>query len=517
MLRAVEALPTIDRYVVERELGRGAFGAVYRARHAVLGRPVALKVLHRDRASNASVMERFLREARAVAQLGSPNVVQVLDADQTRDGNAFIAMELLEGEDLAARLARGARLPTHRAIRIARELCAGLAAAHAQGIVHRDLKPGNVFLAKDAQGNEIAKILDFGISKVRVESPADELTRTGTMLGTPQYMAPEQFRGSKSVDARADLHALGSVLYEMLSGRMACEARTLEQLIAQKLDAPPRPLHEIAPDVPRAVTQIVDKALALEPDARWQSAAEMDAALARVEGAASAPGVSLGASAVPSFRPASASVPAASASSAVPAKPSRVVPVVAGVAGIVVMGLFVMLALTLVGVWLARSELDAWLGGDASAPTVPATAAPTPPASPLVPAIAPALPTPIPPVTAVSPPAPAIAPPPPASAVSPRDLAAVSITTTTLGDVDPAIAADVAERARPAIAACRGAVGFDETLQFTLTPLGAVQPSGSDRTPGSTQSCVRRAIASVRFTPGARPGIARYHVVLDPR
>ncbi|MFO0686291.1 MAG: protein kinase [Sandaracinus sp.] len=507
-------LPVIDRYVVERELGSGAFGAVYRGRHVVLGRPVALKVLHRERATNASVMERFLREARAVAQLGSPNVVQVLDADQTRDGNAFIAMELLDGEDLAARLARG-RLPTYRAIRIAREICAGLSVAHAQGIVHRDLKPANVFLAKDAQGSEVAKILDFGISKVRVESPADELTRTGTMLGTPQYMAPEQFRGSKSVDARADLHALGSVLYEMLSGRMACEARTLEQLIAQKLDAPPRPLHELAPDVPRAVTEIVDKALALDPDARWQSAAELDAALARVEGVSGAPGVSMGTPSGTSFRPPAPSLGASTLSAPAPAsRPSRVVPVLAGFAGLVVIGLFAALALTLVGVWLARNEIDAWLGGDP-----PATSGSPPTVAAPVPALPPRSPTaPI----ATSPPA-TVAPPPAIEPAGPAAVPAtvtegggVSITASTLGAADSDLVAEIATRARPALAACRGPARFDETLQFTLTPLGVAQPSGLDLTPSPTRSCVRSAIAAVRFAPGVGSGIVRYQVVLEP-
>ncbi len=181
----------IDRYLIERELGRGSFGAVYKARHSVIGRDVALKVLHPERATSPSVLERFLGEARAVAAIGSPHIVQVFDAGLTPDGKAFLAMELLEGEDLAQHLARQGRLSPAAAVSIAREVLLGLAAAHRAGVVHRDLKPANIFLARASDGSLHAKVLDFGISKI-ARPVGEELTMTGTMLGTPHYMTPDQ-------------------------------------------------------------------------------------------------------------------------------------------------------------------------------------------------------------------------------------------------------------------------------------------------------------------------------------
>jgi tRNA A-37 threonylcarbamoyl transferase component Bud32 len=485
----VAALPSVDRYIVESEIGRGGFGAVYRARHAVLDRKVALKVLHPQRQGSGTVLQRFLREAKAVAQLGSPHIVQVLDADMTSDGRAFIAMELLEGEDLAARLARTGRMPTHRAVRLGREILAGLAVAHAHEIVHRDLKPGNVFLAKNADGSETAKILDFGISKVRTEDPGDELTRTGTMLGTPQYMAPEQFKASRSVDGRADLYSLGTLLYEALTGRLPFEATTLEQLIAVKLSDPPRPLAHVAPDVAPAIADVVMRALTEDPAARYQSAAEMDAALARVESATSMPGVVLGTPT--SVRPGPIEAP----------KRSRAIPVVVSIAGVLLVLAFGMLALTIAGVWLAGREIEAFLH-PAAAPAPAPVAQPFRPASPLP--LAPA-PSPIP--------EPIAAPPP---TTAPADVSGVRVTVTVLGAADREALVQLGERARPALARCRGPRAYRDEIQMMVMLGGNLHDSQrAIAAPSATRDCVTDALIAAGPA-GPMSGIARFSVTLDP-
>ncbi|MDQ3038049.1 MAG: serine/threonine protein kinase, partial [Myxococcota bacterium] len=275
---------TVDRYRIEAELDSGGFGTVYRARHAVIGRVVALKLLHPSRESSLEVIERFLREARILSAISSPHVVQVIDAGMTEDRQIFLAMELLEGESLAKRIQRAGPLAIRDAIRVAREIAIGLAAAHAAGIVHRDLKPANVFLARTPDGREIAKVLDFGISKSRGRGGESVITMTGAVLGTPHYMAPEQLHGARDVDGRADLYALAVCLYEMLSGQLPYEASSLESLISQRLSEPHRPLSERSVRLPDALISLVDRGLARDPDARFRSAIEMEAALAGIEG-----------------------------------------------------------------------------------------------------------------------------------------------------------------------------------------------------------------------------------------
>ena len=485
------SLPSIDRYALEAELGSGGFGAVYRARHLVLGRVVALKVLHPQRATDATIMQRFLREARAVAQLRSPNIVEVLDADTTSDGRAFIAMELLEGEDLAARLGRG-RMQVHEVIRLGRGILAALAVAHANGVVHRDLKPGNIFLAKSA-GEPIPKVLDFGISKVRTESPEEELTRTGTMLGTPHYMAPEQFHSSKDVDGRADLFSLGVVLYEALAGQLPHQGETLHQLIATKLTQPPPPLTHSAPHVPHAVGEVVLRALDLDPARRYASAQEMDAALASVETRVSAPGVSL-----PPRASVAVSVPPA------PRSKSRVLPWVLGIGGVLALGVLGLLALALVGAFLAEQRISAWSS------TPPASVAPAYPSIPPPPAYATPAPTPAP---APLPTAPAPAPLPTAR---PHDIPGVHIHSTTLGAVDSSAVETAAQSARAGLARCRGASRHEEQVQFVVGVGGVLMPSGMP-SHDPTHECIVDAIRASGPVRSIATGIARFDVTLDPR
>jgi serine/threonine-protein kinase len=489
-------LPSIDRYTVEAELGSGGFGAVYRARHVVLGRPVALKVLHPSRASDVEVVQRFLREARAIAGLGSPNIVQVLDADVASDGRAFLAMELLEGEDLAHRLGRG-RMPKHEAMRIARDVLAALHVAHGQGVVHRDLKPGNVFLARQPSGETIAKVLDFGISKVRTESPADELTRTGTILGTPQYMAPEQFKSSKDVDARADLYSVGVLLYEALAGRLPYGGTTLHAIIAAKLTETPPPIGQAAPDVPQAVADVVMRALANEPEHRYQSAAEMDAAIAAVEARVSAPGVTMSGKST-SVRPAPiASVPPSRDAPAPPGRAGRIVGWVLGIGAAMVMAGVLIAALLVLG------AVVGWRRFAAPAPAIPpapVTSAPLPTVAAPVPALVPV---------------PDSRPPPTAA----PSADGVHLTVTSLGGLaDEDALRELGARASPALSACRTATAYHESIQFTvMAPTGRLQTPTITTTPGPTHDCIARAIVAASPVRGTPMGIAIYDVALDPR
>ncbi len=270
---------TVDRYEVGELLGQGGFGAVYRARHAVMKREVALKILWDDHARDPVHVERFLREARAAAAIGHPSIVRVLDAGRTPEGVTFLAMEMLEGRSLEDELRARGPLPVAEAVDVAAQVLDALGAAHDAGILHRDLKPGNVFLTTDGQ----VKLLDFGISKIGGEA---RLTATGMVLGTPQYMAPEQLDGRVVADHRADLYAAATLLYELLSGRLPYEGEGYDVVIRRlKGERAPR-LDGLAPDVPPGLAAVVERGLALDRDARHPDAASLRAAiLAAADGA----------------------------------------------------------------------------------------------------------------------------------------------------------------------------------------------------------------------------------------
>jgi eukaryotic-like serine/threonine-protein kinase len=266
-----------DTYEVQRRLGEGGMGRVYEARHVRLGRRYAIKVMHQIFAGDRDALARFRREAVAASSIQSPYVAQVFDVNATRDGQPYLVYELIDGEDLGALLDRDGALPIARATHIVRQLASGLAAAHAAGVVHRDLKPENVMLVKTADGSDAVKLLDFGIAKVQQE---DKLTRTGALLGTPAYMAPEQARGGSTIDHRCDIYALGAMLYRALTGRPAFSGedagRTLTSVI---WDEPARP-KTLRRDLPDALELIIQRAMAKDPDARFASMLELDQALA---------------------------------------------------------------------------------------------------------------------------------------------------------------------------------------------------------------------------------------------
>jgi serine/threonine-protein kinase len=221
----------IDRYLIEAELGSGATGTVYRGRHVRLGRNVAIKVLHEDFVHNRTMLARFRREAEAAARLHHPNVSSVLDVGETPDGHQLMVMDLVEGRSLGELMETW--LGQERIIHLVRQILQGLEHAHGAGLVHRDLKPDNVIVELDQHGKEVPRIVDFGIATLRTDEAAamNRLTETGMLLGTPLYMAPEQAKG-EIVDHRADLFALGVILFEMLSGTTPFEGSAMEVVIA---------------------------------------------------------------------------------------------------------------------------------------------------------------------------------------------------------------------------------------------------------------------------------------------
>jgi serine/threonine-protein kinase len=262
-------------YEVVRVVGEGGMGRVYEARHKRLPtRRFAVKMLHPDLARQPEVVTRFQREAEASSVLSHPNVVDVFDVSASSDGRPYIVAELLEGEELGSHLDRVGKLAPGVAAHVVRQVCAALGAAHAAGIVHRDVKPENVFLSGD--GSRV-KVLDFGISKVA--SNPDGLTKTGTVMGTPDYMAPEQARGDR-VDHRADIYAAGAILYRAVTGRKPFEGldpmATLTAVLTQE---PPRPT-ELAPELPLGLELVIQRAMAKNPSERFQSMGELDLALA---------------------------------------------------------------------------------------------------------------------------------------------------------------------------------------------------------------------------------------------
>lgn len=265
------------RYRVAELLGAGGMGAVYRAEHVELGKVVALKVMLGAAAGSDQALARFINEARAAARIGHPGIVEVFDLG-TEEGRAYIAMELLAGEELEERIERVGPLPLADVVRFGCEIADALSAAHGHGIVHRDLKPANVFLATRGRQHDIVKILDFGVAKL-VEDASDVKTKTGSVLGTPLYMAPEQLQDSKQVDARADVYAIGGLLYAMLTGRPPLDGNTLHELFFRIVTVAPPPPSASRPEVPRWLDSLVCRALAKRPEDRPVSAAEVLTAL----------------------------------------------------------------------------------------------------------------------------------------------------------------------------------------------------------------------------------------------
>lgn len=269
-----------DKFRLTRLIGEGGMGSVYEAIHEGLGTRVALKFLNANLANNAHLVARFLQEARVSASIRSPHVVFVSDVGQTAQGLPYLVMELLEGETLQSCMRRLHTLPIKTAVHYAIQILEGLEVAHEQRVVHRDLKPDNVFIVPTAQG-PLLKLLDFGIAKLRglADDSPRGLTRPGAMMGTPDYMAPEQAFGADSVDYRADLFAVGVILFEMIAGKRPVQAADPRAAAAMIVTGNVLRLVDVVPAAGQALSDVVARALSGDVQQRYQSASEMRKAL----------------------------------------------------------------------------------------------------------------------------------------------------------------------------------------------------------------------------------------------
>jgi eukaryotic-like serine/threonine-protein kinase len=276
------------RYEVLRRIGEGGMGAVYEARHTLIGKRVAVKVLLEKFHAQSDLVARLLQEARLASSIGHENIVDVTDFGTTDDGRSFVVMEFLDGESLAGLAMREAPLPIERSLRIARQVASALGAAHAKGIFHRDVKPENIYLIQRGDV-DFVKVVDFGISKA-VKPGGDDgpeayrLTHTGLLLGTPLYMSPEQARGSEDLDHRVDIWALGVLLYECLTGEVPFHANNYLQIISQVLTHQPMPPSQLRPElgIPDAVEAVVMRAMEKDRTLRYQTMAELERDLERL-------------------------------------------------------------------------------------------------------------------------------------------------------------------------------------------------------------------------------------------
>ena len=269
---------TLGSYRILEPIGRGGMGVVYLAEHTVLGRKAAVKLLLPEPSRDSELVERFFNEARAAAKIQHAGLVEVLDYGHHTDGSAFIVMELLVGESLAARIEREHKLAITTAMAITRQVSSALHAAHQAGIVHRDLKPENIYLVADADApaGVRAKVLDFGIAKLaRDDEPRSVKTKTGAVFGTPRYMSPEQSKNARNVDGRSDIYALGCILYEMVAGVPPFDFDNWGELIAAHIYVNPKSPREHDPMIPIGVETIVMRMLAKNPDDRYATMLEV--------------------------------------------------------------------------------------------------------------------------------------------------------------------------------------------------------------------------------------------------
>ncbi|MEJ7597047.1 MAG: serine/threonine-protein kinase [Kofleriaceae bacterium] len=288
---------TLDgRYHVLKKIGEGGMGVVFSARHAVIERPLAIKVLKREVMRDTATIKRFVQEAKAASRIGHPNIVDVTDFGTTPDGMTYSVMEFVNGHTLGAAIRASAPFPFPRAIKIATQIARALGAAHDKGIVHRDLKPENVFLVDRDGRTDFIKIVDFGIAKVMPveghDPNAPRLTRAGSVFGTPEYMAPEQAAGRNDTDGRVDIYALGVILYEMITGRVPHRGDSMVRTLAMQMLDPVEPPSKVRPDV--GITQeledVVLRALAKKREHRYQQMSDL---LVALEGLQAPVGVSI--------------------------------------------------------------------------------------------------------------------------------------------------------------------------------------------------------------------------------
>lgn len=264
------------KYELLEFVNSGGWSIVYKARHSALDQLVAIKILHWHLSNDEEKTKRFAQEAKAASQINHPSVIRVLDYGFLPNQQPYLVMEYLEGDDLAVILKREQRIAPEKVIEIFSQICGGLAVSHEKGIVHRDLKPSNIMLVFEKEGAPIVKLVDFGIAKTMSEMEKEHLTRTGETVGTPTYMSPEQCMG-RPLDARSDIYSLGCVLYECLTGKPIYESTVTPEVMHKHVYDMPAPFSEVCPEqrIPPRVEEIVFKALAKEPEHRYQSAPEL--------------------------------------------------------------------------------------------------------------------------------------------------------------------------------------------------------------------------------------------------
>jgi serine/threonine-protein kinase len=271
-----------EKYRIVRLIGEGGMGAVYEGENVRIHRRVAIKVLHSGVAETAEAVQRFEREAQAAGRIGSEHIVEVLDLGNLLNGDRYMVMEFMDGDSLSSRIRSKGRLAPVEIYPIAVQMLDGLTAAHGAGIIHRDLKPDNIYLLKSRTGKvDFVKLLDFGISKFNQLSGDSgfSMTRTGAVMGTPYYMAPEQAKGSRAIDHRVDLYAAGVILYEAATGQVPFNAETFNELLFKIVLEDPQPLEEAVPGIDPGFVAIVKRAMARDPGERFQTAQEFRQAL----------------------------------------------------------------------------------------------------------------------------------------------------------------------------------------------------------------------------------------------
>ncbi|MBX3156339.1 MAG: serine/threonine protein kinase [Deltaproteobacteria bacterium] len=316
-MREPAAGDVLGSYRIVGKLSVGGMGTIYQARHELLDRPAAVKVLHPHLTTDGELVERFFREAKLTTSIRHPGIVEVYDFGYTDEGEAYLVMEYLEGMPLGQRALERGRFSEVEAATIARGIASALRAAHEKGIVHRDLKPDNVFLVADLDSpiGERVKVLDFGIAKLDHRGPAERarFTQTGVLMGTPLYMAPEQARAAGAADHRADLYSLGCILYELLVGHPVFQAEGAGEVLVHHMFTQPTPPAALRPDLSPELEDLILRLLHKEPHARPASAHEVVNALTEIL----------------SGRPAAKTIERPAAVHAVPAKRRSSLPIVA--------------------------------------------------------------------------------------------------------------------------------------------------------------------------------------------